>query len=92
MHVTLWHYAMNAMTCNMTINEYFNRQTWMAIEHEEEWGVVGRPLSLCAHAKCDLFQVVVLVILMFTRQLAQSGFECLIGSTINPDGQWLTIL
>ena len=60
----------------------------MAIEHEEEWGVVGRPLSLCAHAKCDLFQVVVLVILMFTRQLAQSGFECLIGSTINPDGQW----
>ena len=54
--------------------------------------VVGRPLSLCAHAKCDLFQVVVLVILMFTRQLAQSGFECLIGSTINPDGQWLTIL
>ena len=62
----------------------------MAIE--EEWGVVGRPLSLCAHDKCDLFQVVVLVILMFTRQLAQSGFECLIGSTINPDGQWLTIL
>ena len=86
MHVTLWHYAMNAMTCNL------NRQTWMTIEHEEEWGVVGRPLSLCAHAKCDLFQVVVLVILMFTRQLAQSGFECLIGSTINPDGQWLTIL
>ena len=64
----------------------------MAIEHEEEWGVVGRPLSLCAHAKCDHFQVVVLFILMFTRQLAQSGFECLIGSTINPDGQWLTIL
>ena len=66
----------------------------MAIEHEEEWGVVGGPLSLCAHAKCDLFQVVVLfiLILMFTRQLAQSGFECLIGSTINPDGQWLTIL
>ena len=58
----------------------------MAIEHEEEWGVVGRPLSLCAHAKRDLFQVDVLVILMFTRQLAQSGFECLIGSTINPDG------
>ena len=58
----------------------------MAIEHEEEWGVVGRPLSLCAHAKCDHFQVVVLVILMFTRQLAQSDFECLIGSTINPDG------
>ena len=54
----------------------------MAIEHEEEWGVVGRPLSLCANAKCDLFQVVVLVILMFTRQLAQSGFECLIGATI----------
>ena len=64
----------------------------MAIEHEEEWGVVGQPLSLCAHTKCDLFQVVVLVILMFTRQLAQSRFECLIGSTINPDGQWLTIL
>ena len=21
MHVTLWHYAMNAMTCNMTIKE-----------------------------------------------------------------------
>ena len=62
---------------------------WMAIEHEEEWGVVGRPLSLCAHAKCDLFQVVVLVILMFTGQLAQSCFECLIGSTINPDGKTL---
>ena len=29
----------------------------MAIEHEKEWGVVGRPLSL--YAKCDLFQVVV---------------------------------
>ena len=64
----------------------------MAIEHEEEWGVVGRPLSLGAHAKCDLFQVIVLVILMFTRQFAQSSYECLIGSTINPGGQWLTIL
>ena len=61
----------------------------MAIEHEEEWDVVGRPLSLCEHGKCDLFQVVVL---MFNRQLAQSDFECLIGSTINPDGQWLTII
>ena len=64
----------------------------MAIEHEEEWDVVGRPLSLCAYAKSNFFQVVVLVILMFTRQLAQSGFECLIGSTINPDGQRLTVL
>ena len=59
----------------------------MAIEHEEEWGVFGRPLSLCAHAKDDLFQVIVPVVLVFTRQLAQSGLECLIGSTINPDGQ-----
>ena len=64
----------------------------MAIEHEEEWGIVGRPLSLCAHDKCDPFQVVVLVILIFTRQLAQSGFECLIGSIINPDGQWLSMV
>ena len=72
--------------------KYLSRQTWMAIEHEDEWGVFGRPLSLCAHAKCDLFQVVVPVILMFTRQLAQSGFECLIVSTVNPDGQWWTVL
>ena len=55
MHVTLWHYAMNAMTWYMTINEI-----------PQQADVDGSVLmSLCAHAKCDLFHVVVLVILMF---------------------------
>ena len=78
--------------CNECNDMQYDNKRNTSIEHEKESGVVGRPLSLGTHAKCTLFHVVVLVILMLTRQLAQSGFECLIGSTINPGGQWLTIL
>ena len=54
----------------------------MASKHQEKWTELCRPLFLSPYRKCNIFQIIVQIVLVFINQFGKTCFEGFVGPFI----------